>query len=211
LITKYFPNLSQRQIEQFDSLQSLYTDWNSKINVVSRKDIEHLYEHHVLHSLAIAKIVKFMPEAEILDVGTGGGFPAVPLAIMFPESRFTAIDSIAKKIKVVSAISEAVGLTNLKALQARENQVSGLFDFVVCRAVSDLATFTGQVMKKVKPQSRHALPNGIICLKGGDLRSEIGLTRSKFGLSRTQITEYDIFDFFDEKYFETKKVIYVQT
>ncbi|MDR2563061.1 MAG: 16S rRNA (guanine(527)-N(7))-methyltransferase RsmG [Prevotellaceae bacterium] len=210
LIKKYFPELTERQIKQFEQLQPIYADWNDKINVVSRKDIDNLYLHHLLHSLAVAKVVKFLPGADILDVGTGGGFPALPLAVMFPESHFTAIDSIGKKIKVVSAVSEAVGLTNLKALQTREDQLSGAFDFVLCRAVTDLATFITWVAHKVKPRSRHALPNGIVCLKGGDLKSEIELARKKFSLSRTQITEYNIRDFFDEEYFETKKVVYVQ-
>lgn len=209
-IKKYFPELTERQIEQFDRLQPLYADWNEKINVVSRKDIENLYLHHVLHSLAIAKVVKFLPKADILDVGTGGGFPALPLALIFPESRFTAIDSIGKKIKVLSAVSEAVELTNLKAVQTREDRLPGTFDFVLCRSVTDLSTFITWVARKVKPKSRHALPNGILCLKGGDLKSEIEDARKKFGLSRTQITEYEIRDFFDEEYFETKKVIYVQ-
>jgi 16S rRNA (guanine527-N7)-methyltransferase len=209
IIAKYFPGLDDKQLERFERLQSLYALWNERINVVSRKDIEHLYTRHVLHSLAIAKIFAFMPGAEILDVGTGGGFPVVPLAIMFPETHFTAIDSIGKKIKALDSVSKTLKLTNILAKQERAENVVEKFDFVISRAVTNLPDFAGWVIKNIKQSMIHAVPNGIICLKGGDLSEEIQKTVKKFSLSPEQIIEYHISDFFEESFFETKKIVYL--
>ncbi len=202
LILKYFPELTERQREQFAALLPLYEDWNSKINVISRKDMEHFYEHHVLHSLAIAKVMQFRPMAEVMDVGTGGGFPGVPLAIMFPEARFTLVDSIGKKIKVVSDVIGQIGLTNSKAFQARAESVEGEFDFVVSRAVTALPEFVPWVKGKISHTHYHPLRNGILYLKGGDLVNELFPFRHK-------VRTWDISDFFAEEFFETKKVIYL--
>lgn len=210
LILKYFPNLTAQQIRQFGQLQALYDEWNERINVVSRKDIDSLYLHHVLHSLAIANVVNFVPRANILDVGTGGGFPAIPLAILFPQSQFTAIDTIGKKIKVVDAVVEGLGLTNVKAMQIQAEQVLGSFDFVLARAVTNLSAFLPWVWNKVRKNSLHALPNGIICLKGGELRQEIDEAVKRMNIAPSQVMEYAIADFFKEDFFESKKVIYIQ-
>ena len=202
VILKYFPNLTERQREQFAALLPLYEEWNAQINVISRKDMEHFYEHHVLHSLAIAKVLQFKPMAEVLDVGTGGGFPGVPLAIMFPETRFTLIDSIGKKIKVVSDVIEREGLTNAKAMQVRAEALEGEYDFVVSRAVTTLGEFVPWVKKKISKSQYHDMHNGILYLKGGDLKNELFTFRHK-------VKTWDISDWFEEEYFETKKVIYL--
>ena len=202
IILKYFPNLTERQREQFAALLPLYEEWNSQINVISRKDMEHFYEHHVLHSLAIAKVMPFAPMSEILDVGTGGGFPGVPLAIMFPEAHFTLIDSIGKKIKVVSDVIGRVGLTNTKAMQIRAEKLDGEYDFVVSRAVTTLGEFVPWVKKKISKTQYNPLHNGILYLKGGNLQNELFPFRHK-------VKTWDIGNFFEEEFFETKKVIHL--
>lgn len=202
LILKYFPNLTERQKEQFAALPDLYNDWNSKINVISRKDMDNFVEHHVLHSLAIAKVVQFKTMCDIMDLGTGGGFPGIPLAIMFPDSNFYLVDSIGKKIKVVKDVAEQLQLKNVTAEQIRAEQVQRDFDFIVSRAVTDLSQFAGWVKGKISDIHYHKLRNGIIYLKGGDLTDEIAPFRKK-------VRTWDISDFFEEPYFETKKVIYM--
>lgn len=202
IILKYFPKLTERQREQFAALLPLYEEWNAQINVISRKDMEHFYEHHVLHSLAIAKVMSFAPMSEVLDVGTGGGFPGVPLAIMFPEARFTLIDSIGKKIKVVSDVIDRLDLTNTKAMRIRAEQLDGEYDFVVSRAVTTLGEFVPWVKKKISKTQYNPLHNGILYLKGGDLTNELFTFRHK-------VKTWDISDFFEEEFFETKKVIYL--
>ena len=201
-ILKYFPEITERQKEQFAALLPLYEDWNSKINVISRKDMDNFYEHHVLHSLAIAKVQPFKPMAEILDVGTGGGFPGIPLAILFPDARFHLIDSIGKKIKVVQSVAEQLELTNVRTEQIRAEQLRGEYDFIVSRAVTDLSQFTQWVRGKVSTIQYHKLRNGILYLKGGDLTDELAPFKKK---ART----WDISDFFQEDYFLTKKVIHL--
>ncbi len=202
IILKYFPNLTERQREQFAALLPLYEEWNAQINVISRKDMEHFYEHHVLHSLAIAKVMGFAPMSEVLDVGTGGGFPGVPLAIMFPDARFTLIDSIGKKIKVVNDVIDRLGLSNSKAMQIRAEMLDGEYDFVVSRAVTTLGEFVPWVKKKISKSQYNKLHNGILYLKGGDLTNELFAFRHK-------VKTWDISDFFEEEFFETKKVIYL--
>ena len=202
LILKYFPKLTERQREQYAALLPLYEDWNAKINVISRKDMGNFYEHHVLHSLAIAKVMQFKTMAEVLDVGTGGGFPGVPLAIMFPDANFYLIDSVGKKIKVVQDVVQQLGLKNVRAEQIRAEQVDGDFDFIVSRAVTTLSEFTGWVKGKVSDSHYHKLRNGILYLKGGDLTEELAPFRKK-------VRTWDISDFFEEEFFETKKVIYL--
>lgn len=202
LILKYFPELTERQREQFAALLPLYEDWNAKINVISRKDMANFYQHHVLHSLAIAKVQPFKTQADILDVGTGGGFPGIPLAILFPHSNFYLVDSIGKKIKVVQNVAESLGLKNVRAEQIRAEQVQGDFDFIVSRAVTDLSQFTQWVRGKVSDIHYHHLRNGILYLKGGDLTQELFPFRKK-------VRTWDISDFFEEEYFQTKKVIYL--
>jgi len=198
---EYFPNLSQEQKSQFILLEELYKDWNQKINVVSRKDIEELYLRHILHSLGIAKIQEFKDGAEVLDVGTGGGFPGVPLAILFPNVKFTLVDSISKKIKVVDEVVEGLGLTNVNTINARVEEVSGLFDFIVSRAVAAMPTFTYWVKGKIKKESIHKRRNGILYLKGGDLSEE---------LKEYKTAEvFDLPNYFTEDFFETKKVVYL--
>lgn len=200
-ILKYFPNLSEEQIRQFQKLEELYHDWNAKINVISRKDIDELYVKHVLHSLAIAKVQPFEPGTYVLDVGTGGGFPGIPLAIMFPETRFYLIDVIAKKIKVVQAVAEGLGLKNVKAEQLRAQLVKGDFDFIVSRAVTNMPDFVSWIKDKIKKQNKHQLQNGILYLKGGDLTEELA--------AFPKATEYNIADFFTPDFFETKKVVHL--
>lgn len=200
-IIKYFPNLTELQVHQFQKLEALYHDWNSKINVISRKDIDELYVKHVLHSLAIAKIQKFEPGTYVLDVGTGGGFPGIPLAILFPETRFYLIDVILKKINVVKAVAEALELKNVKAEQIRAENVKGDFDFIVSRAVTNMPDFVSWIKDKIKKQQKHQLANGILYLKGGDLTEELK--------DFPKATEYSISDFFEGEFFETKKVVHV--
>lgn len=200
-ILKQFPNLTENQILQFKKLEVLYHDWNAKINVISRKDIDELYTKHVLHSLAIAKIQPFEPGTYILDVGTGGGFPGIPLAILFPETRFYLIDVIAKKIKVVQAVVDALELKNVKAEQIRAENVKGDYDFIVSRAVTNMPDFVSWIKDKIKKQNKHNLPNGILYLKGGDLTEELK--------DFPRATEYNIADYFKDEFFETKKVVYL--
>ena len=196
-----FPNLTENQIQQFQKLEGLYYDWNAKINVISRKDIDQLYTKHVLHSLAIAKIQPFEPGTYILDVGTGGGFPGIPLAILFPETRFYLIDIILKKINVVKAVAEALELKNVKAEQMRAENVEGDYDFIVSRAVTNMHDFVSWISDKIKKQNKHKLSNGILYLKGGDLTEELK--------DFPKATEYNIADFFSDEFFETKKVVHV--
>ncbi|MFV5691515.1 16S rRNA (guanine(527)-N(7))-methyltransferase RsmG [Flavobacterium sp. LT1R49] len=200
-ILKYFPYLTDIQKEQFAKLDLLYHDWNEKINVISRKDIDALYTKHILHSLGIAKIIKFEPGTYVLDVGTGGGFPGIPLAILFPETRFFLIDIIAKKIKVVQAVAEALELKNVKAEQLRAENVKGDFDFIVSRAVTNMPDFVSWVKTKIKKNNKHELKNGILYLKGGDLTEELK--------DFPKATEYNLADFFEDEFFETKKVVHV--
>jgi 16S rRNA (guanine527-N7)-methyltransferase len=202
LLFHYFPDLTATQKNQFVSLYDLYKDWNEKINVISRKDIDNLYINHVLHSLAIAKVVSFKPGSKILDVGTGGGFPGIPLAIMFPETQFHLVDSIGKKIKVVKAVAEALGLKNVKAEQIRAEQIRDEYDFVVSRAVTRLEEFYGWVQKKVKKKSIHDLYNGILYLKGGDLNDELAELKKPHQI-------FELSNYFKEEFFETKKLVYV--
>jgi 16S rRNA (guanine527-N7)-methyltransferase len=209
IIEKYFPELADIQLKRFEQLQGIYSYWNERINVVSRKDIGHLYSRHILHSLAIAKIFTFMPGADILDVGTGGGFPVVPLAVMFPETHFTAIDSVGKKIKVLEDVAKNLKLTNITAKHERAENISKKFDFVTGRAVTNLPDFVGWVGKNIKRTMIHSVPNGIICLKGGDLSEEIQNTVKKYSLLPKQVIEYSISDFFEESFFDTKKIIYI--
>ena len=202
LLLSYFPQLTENQIKQFKDLQFLYEDWNSKINVISRKDIDELYTRHILHSLGIAKILDFKPGSRIMDVGTGGGFPGIPLAIMYPEVDFYLIDVIAKKIKVVNEVTAALGLKNVKSEQKRAELVKDSFDFIVSRAVTNMPDFVEWVNDKVKKQSKHELKNGILYLKGGDLSEELKIY--------TSATIYDLPNYFDEAFFETKKVVYLK-
>jgi 16S rRNA (guanine527-N7)-methyltransferase len=203
LILKYFPDLTTIQQQQYQQLPELYNFWNSQINVVSRKDIDLLFERHVLHSLGIAKVISFLPGENLLDVGTGGGFPGLPLAIMFPDTQFYLVDSIGKKIKVVNEVAKAIGLKNLKAEHIRAEQAPGKFDFVVSRAVTQLKDFYPWVRGKFNKESKNTLPNGILYLKGGDLAQEI----AESGLA---VQQFALKDFFKEEFFETKQVIYVK-
>ena len=200
-ILKYFPDLTDIQKEQFVKLDFLYHDWNEKINVISRKDIDALYTKHILHSLGIAKIINFEPGTYVLDVGTGGGFPGIPLAILFPETRFYLIDIIAKKIKVVQAVADGLELKNVKAEQLRAENVKGDFDFIVSRAVTNMPDFVSWVKTKVKKNNKHELKNGILYLKGGDLTEELK--------DFPKATEYNLSDFFKDEFFETKKVVHL--
>jgi 16S rRNA (guanine527-N7)-methyltransferase len=201
LILKYFPDLTDVQKVQFEKLEDLYKDWNSKINVVSRKDIDELYLRHVLHSLGIAKVISFQPNSKILDVGTGGGFPGVPLAILFPESQFQLVDSIAKKIKVVDEVVTGLGLTNVKTSQNRVEDIKGQFDFIVSRAVTTMPTFVSWVKGKIAKTQNHNLKNGILYLKGGNLTEELQIYKTA--------TLYNLNDYFTEDFFETKKVVHL--
>ena len=201
IIEKYFPALTEHQKEQLRALYDLYADWNAKINVVSRKDFEQLYLRHVLHSLAIAKVCQFEAGAKVLDVGCGGGFPSVPLAIMFPEVQFISADSIGKKITVVKGVCEGAGITNIDARHTRVEQIPEKFDYVISRAVTEMPQFVKWIWSKIERGQKGTLPNGILYLKGGDLTEELSATRMKW-------TEYQIADFFEEEFFETKKVVY---
>lgn len=201
LLLKYFPNLTQLQISQFSQLQELYKDWNLKINVVSRKDIDELYLRHVLHSLGIAKVVQFKPNTKVLDVGTGGGFPGIPLAILFPETQFHLVDSIGKKIKVVNDVSEGLGLQNIKTTHGRVEEIKGTYDFIVSRAVAQMETFVFWTKGKINKKQQHPIKNGILYLKGGDLSDEL----KKY----TSATTYNLLDYFTEDFFETKKIVHL--
>lgn len=202
LINKYFPSITNEQRERFAALDTLYRDWNSKINVISRKDIDNLYEHHILHSLGIAKLIAFKPGSRIMDLGTGGGFPGIPLAIMFPDVQFHLVDSIGKKIRVCDEVRTALGLTNVTTEWNRAENVKDKFDFVVSRAVMSLADLVKLIRKNIAKESHNAMPNGLICLKGGELANEVMPMKS-----HTLIT--DLSDYFEEEFFETKKVVYV--
>ncbi len=200
-ILRQFPDLTESQVLQFEKLQLLYEDWNSKINVISRKDINELYSRHVLHSLGIAKIIEFRPGSKIMDVGTGGGFPGIPLAILFPEVDFYLIDVIAKKIKVVNEVASGLGLKNVKAEQKRAELVKQEFDFIVSRAVTNMPDFVSWVDGKISKKQNHELANGILYLKGGDLTDELE--------AFPKATEFNLSDFFKDEFFETKKVVHL--
>ena len=203
IILKYFPNLSDRQKEQFAALYDLYYDWNSKINVISRKDIGNLYQHHVLHSLAIAKYISFKPGTTIMDMGCGGGFPGIPLAIMFPEVQFHLVDSIGKKVRVAGEIAAAIGLTNVRTSHSRAEEIKDKYSFVVSRAVMQLPDLVKICRKNISKEQSNALPNGIICLKGGDMSAETHPFRNSCEI-------VDVSSYFSEEYFKDKKVVYVQ-
>ncbi len=200
-ITKYFTNLSEKQLAQFAQLENLYKTWNTQINVISRKDIDELYLRHVLHSLAIAKIIDFKPKSKILDVGTGGGFPGIPLAILFPKTKFVLVDSIGKKIKVVREVSTVLGLENVTAIHGRAEKVKGEFDFVVSRAVTKMDDFYKWIRKKVATKHKHEIRNGILYLKGGDLTSELA--------NFPKAIQHNISEFFENEFFETKKIVHI--
>tara|TARA_B100000767_G_scaffold38696_1_gene32620 strand:- start:49 stop:678 length:630 start_codon:yes stop_codon:yes gene_type:complete len=201
IVHKYFKDLSETQIQQFKELQLLYQDWNLKINVVSRKDIDELYLRHVLHSLGIAKVINFKPGSSVLDVGTGGGFPGIPLAILFPETKFHLVDSIGKKIKVVKEVADGLGLENVKTTHGRVEEVKDTYDFIVSRAVAHMETFVRWTKGRVAKKQNHDLKNGILYLKGGDLSEELKLY--------TSATIYNLSDYFDEDFYETKKVVHL--
>lgn len=200
LLLKYFPSLSPEQQQQFGQLQALYERWNSQINVISRKDIEALYERHILHSLGIAKVIQFKPGSQVIDVGTGGGFPGIPLAIMFPDTEFTLVDSIGKKIKVVNEVADALHLKNVKAYHSRVEDINDKFHFIVSRAVTEFPVFYNWVRLKVNNEQINDLPNGILYLKGGDLKEE-------FGKYYEKAIFHPLSTFFEEEFFETKKVV----
>ncbi|PWH81667.1 16S rRNA (guanine(527)-N(7))-methyltransferase RsmG [Algibacter marinivivus] len=201
LLLKYFPNLTEDQIEKFKQLESLYQDWNLKINVVSRKDIDELYMRHVLHSLGIAKVINFKDGTKLLDVGTGGGFPGIPLAILFPECSFHLVDSIAKKLKVVDEVVAGLGLTNVKTTHSRVEAIDDTYDFIISRAVAAMPTFVHWVKGKIAKLQNHELKNGILYLKGGDLSEELKDYRTT--------TIYNLTDYFEEDFYETKKVVHL--
>lgn len=203
LIIKYFPDITERQKQQFESLGALYEEWNARINVVSRKDMEHLYTRHILHSLAIAKVCQFEAGARVVDIGCGGGFPSVPLAIMFPEVEFVGCDSIAKKIRVVEGIKAGAGIDNLTAVNSRAEQLGQKFDYVVSRAVTEMARFMPWAWPLLRKGQRGTLPNGILYLKGGELAEELAATRRHWDL-------YDIRTMFDDEFFDTKRVVYTK-
>ena len=202
IILKYFPDLTEEQRQQFAALYDLYIGWNAKINVISRKDIENLYEHHVLHSLGIAKVIQFRPGTSIMDLGTGGGFPGIPLAILFPDTKFHLVDSIGKKVRVATEVAGSIGLKNVTTRHARAEEEKQLFDFVVSRAVMPLTDLLKIIRKNISPKQQNALPNGLICLKGGELEKEAMPVRNK-------TTMWDLKEFFGEEFFETKKAVYV--
>ena len=201
LILKYFPNLTEDQINKFEKLESLYQDWNLKINVVSRKDIDELYIRHVLHSLGIAKVIEFKPGSKLLDVGTGGGFPGIPLAILFPDCSFHLVDSIAKKLKVVDEVVAGLGLTNVKTTHSRVENIDGKYDFIISRAVAAMPTFVHWVKGKIAKDQKHDIKNGILYLKGGDLSEELKDYRTT--------TIYNLSDYYSEDFYETKKVVHL--
>jgi 16S rRNA (guanine527-N7)-methyltransferase len=202
LIQKYFPNLSEEQLHRYTQLQEVYEEWNQQINVISRKDIDQLYLRHVLHSLAIARVIRFSPGTKILDVGTGGGFPGIPLAIMFPEVEFHLVDSIAKKIKVVQEVVNALGLKNVVAEQKRAEKIKDQYDFVVSRAVTAMPRFVSWIRKNISDKDQNGLPNGVLALKGGDLNEELSAFNGEY-------LTFEINEFFEEDFFETKKVVYL--
>lgn len=202
IIKKYFPDITEHQAEQFAQLDALYSDWNAKINVISRKDIQNLYEHHVLHSLGIAKVTRFQPGTGVMDLGTGGGFPGIPLAILFPEVQFHLVDSIGKKVRVANEVATAIGLKNVKFSHARAEEIKEQYDFVVTRAVMPMIDLMKVARKNIKKEQKNAIPNGIIALKGGELDGEIASMRNI-------ATVWELSDFFEEEYFETKKVVHV--
>lgn len=202
-IQSYFPKLDEQQVTQFEQLKPLYKEWNEKINVISRKDMDAFYEHHVLHSLAIAKVIRFTPGTTILDVGTGGGFPGIPLAILFPECKFHLVDSIGKKIKVVQEVVESLGLKNVDSTHERAENIKGKYDFIISRAVTKMPQFITWVRNKISKKQKNGLPNGILYLKGGDLTEEMKDIKSFNEI-------FNISDFFEGDFFETKKIVYVQ-
>ena len=202
IIQKYFTNLTGLQVEQFAQLEALYNDWNAKINVISRKGIQNLYEHHVLHSLGIAKVVNFRDETTVMDLGTGGGFPGIPLAILFPHVQFHLVDSVGKKVKVANEVATAIGLKNVKFSHARAEEIKEQYDFVVTRAVMPMVDLVKVARKNIKKEQHNAVPNGIIALKGGELNGEIASMKNI-------ATVWELSDFFDEEYFKTKKVVHV--
>ena len=202
IIQKYFTNLTGLQVEQFAQLEALYNDWNAKINVISRKDIQNLYEHHVLHSLGIAKVVNFRDETTVMDLGTGGGFPGIPLSILFPHVQFHLVDSVGKKVKVANEVATAIGLKNVKFSHARAEEIKEQYDFVVTRAVMPMVDLVKVARKNIKKEQHNAVPNGIIALKGGELNGEIASMKNI-------ATVWELSDFFDEEYFKTKKVVHV--
>ena len=202
LINKYISNITEEQRQRFAALDALYRDWNSKINVISRKDIDNLYEHHILHSLGIAQVIKFKPGTRVMDLGTGGGFPGIPLAIMFPDVHFHLVDSIGKKIRVCDEVRTALGLTNVTTEWTRGENLKDKYDFVVSRAVMPLTDLVKLVRKNISPKAQNAMPNGLICLKGGELEHEVLPMKT-----HTLITSLS--DYFEEEFFETKKVVYV--
>lgn len=203
LILKYFPELTDSQIDQFSKLEGLYKHWNEQINVISRKDTDNFYERHVLHSLGIVKVMPFKDGSEILDIGTGGGFPGIPLAILFPNCKFTLVDSIGKKIKVVNEVSQALDLKNVTGIHSRAEKIPGKFDFIVSRAVTAMPAFINWVNKKFKKENINSLPNGILYLKGGDLTEEMSTIKKHFKF-------HDLNKIFEEEFFETKKVVYLK-
>ena len=202
IIQKYFPYLTELQVEQFAQLEALYNDWNAKINVISRKDIQNLYEHHVLHSLGIAKVVNFKDGTTVMDLGTGGGFPGIPLAILFPNTQFHLVDSIGKKVKVANEVATAIGLKNVKLSHARAEEIKEQYDFVVTRAVMPMVELMKVARKNIKREQHNAVPNGIIALKSGELAGEIASMKNI-------CTVWELSDFFEEEYFKTKKVVHV--
>lgn len=202
LLLKYFPDLTEEQRKQFAALYELYIDWNSKINVISRKDIENLYEHHVLHSLGIARVIRFRAGSSVMDLGTGGGFPGIPLAILFPDTKFHLVDSIGKKVRVATEVANAIGLKNVTFRHARAEEEKQTFDFVVSRAVMPLADLIKIIRKNISPKQQNTLPNGLICLKGGELEHEAMPFKHKTSM-------HNLNEDFDEEFFQTKKVVYV--